>query len=83
MSSQEDSFSVNMANSPPPPTDIGSYSRIMLQHTKRQMEAFSGTSDRRSRSNTSRSSGQRGAGTPSMPNGVHQASSSPDDYHHT
>ncbi|KAI3401000.1 hypothetical protein diail_705 [Diaporthe ilicicola] len=83
MSSHEDSFSVNMQNSPPPPTDIGSYSRTMLQHTKRQMEAFSGASDRRSRSTGSRSSGQRGVGTPALPNGVSQSSTSPDEYHHT
>ncbi|POS78958.1 hypothetical protein DHEL01_v202645 [Diaporthe helianthi] len=83
MSSQEESYPINNANSPPTPTDLGSYSRTMLQHTKRQMEAFSGNSERRSRVNGSRSSGQHGVGTPAMPNGVHQASSSPDDYHHT
>ena len=59
-----------------PPSDLGSYSRFMHQHTKRQMDAARGSSNRRSNHHQSTQSG----GTPSMPNGVSSRSSrSPDD----
>ncbi|KAJ9151593.1 hypothetical protein NKR19_g4839 [Coniochaeta hoffmannii] len=65
--------------SPSPPTDIGSYSRFMHQHTKRQMDAANRSSQRRSNHHTSNRS-VNGA-TPSMPNGVSSRSSrSPDDH---
>ncbi|PSR94301.1 hypothetical protein BD289DRAFT_427605 [Coniella lustricola] len=73
MSSSQDSFSINMVNSPPPPSDLGSYMRSMHQHTKRQIEAMSRAQDRRSRNTGSR-------GTPAMPNGIGHSSNSGDDY---
>ncbi|KAK1833279.1 hypothetical protein QBC39DRAFT_370159 [Podospora conica] len=74
--SARDSFSTSM--SPSPPSDIGSYSRYMAQHTKRQMEAASTTSPRRS--STASSSGG-GGGPSAMPNGV--SSSSRGQHHST
>lgn len=71
MSSSQDSFVVSLANSPPPPANIGTYARSMHQHTKRQMEAMSRATERRSRSHNHH-------GTPSMPNGVNSSSS--DEY---
>lgn len=63
--------------SPSPPTDISSYSRFMHQHTKRQMDAFNRSSQRRSSPQQSNRSGT----TPSMPNGVSsRGSHSPDDH---
>lgn len=43
MSTAQSTYSVAMPSlSPPaPPTDLGTYSRSMHQHTKRQMEAIS------------------------------------------
>lgn len=52
-----------------PPTDISSYARYMHQHTKRQMEAASRSSHRRS-------GNMSPGGTPSIPNGVSSSSSS-------
>lgn len=63
MSSARDSYSMSM--SPSPPSDIGTYSRSMHQHTKRQMEAAS------SRRSSGSSSGSPSSSGPSaMPNGV-------------
>src|SRR5262249_45382405 len=41
-------YSVTLPDSPPPPADLPSYSRSMRQHTKRQMDAASLSSRRRS-----------------------------------
>lgn len=61
---------------PSPPTDIGSYSRFMHQHTKRQMDAANRSSQRRSDHQSTRS-----GFTPAMPNGVSSMSSySPEDH---
>ncbi|KAK0752221.1 hypothetical protein B0T18DRAFT_86235 [Schizothecium vesticola] len=64
--SSRSSYSTSM--SPSPPSDIGSYSRYMAQHTKRQMEAASTSSPRRSSQASSNSAG--GGGPSAMPNGV-------------
>ncbi|KXJ93055.1 hypothetical protein Micbo1qcDRAFT_160971 [Microdochium bolleyi] len=50
-----------------PPTDISSYARFMHQHTKRQMEAASRSSHRRS-------GNMSPGGTPSMSNGTSSTS---------
>ncbi|KAH7489528.1 hypothetical protein FOMA001_g3472 [Fusarium oxysporum f. sp. matthiolae] len=39
MPARSDYGSVSMSMSPPPPTNLSSYSRFMHDHTKRQMEA--------------------------------------------
>ncbi|EAA31712.1 hypothetical protein GE21DRAFT_7825 [Neurospora crassa] len=69
---QNSAYSITM--SPPPPFDLGSYSRSMHQHTKRQMEAASQTNLPRSSgspSNNQNSNGQsQSNATPSLPNGV-------------
>lgn len=44
MSNSQSPYSVAMSMSPPAPADLGSYARIMHQHTKRQMEAVSSSS---------------------------------------
>ncbi|KAK8017442.1 hypothetical protein PG993_013768 [Apiospora rasikravindrae] len=81
MSSQDSFGSMSMpSSSPPPPQDISSYSRFMHQHTKRQMEAASRSSHRRS----GRSS--HNSHVPAMPNGVSSSNdeaSSPNsiEYH--
>lgn len=62
--SSRDSYATSM--SPSPPADIGSYSRYMAQHTKRQMEAASTSSPRRS----SQASSNSASGPSAMPNGV-------------
>jgi hypothetical protein len=83
MSSSPRSSYASYSMSPSAPTDIGSYSRFMHQHTKRQMDAATGgrssqPSQRRSNHHNSSRSGS--AGTPSMPNGVSsRGSRSPDD----
>ena len=72
MSAAAQNSAFNM--SPPPPFDLGTYSRSMHQHTKRQMEAFSGNSlprSSRSPSNNQNSNGEsQSNATPSLPNGV-------------
>ncbi|KAK3403088.1 hypothetical protein B0T20DRAFT_342544 [Sordaria brevicollis] len=70
---QNSAYSITM--SPPPPFDLGTYSRSMHQHTKRQMEAASQTnlprsSNSSSPSNQSSSSQSQSNATPSLPNGV-------------
>ncbi|KAK0652126.1 hypothetical protein B0T16DRAFT_95398 [Cercophora newfieldiana] len=67
MSATRDSFA--MPFSPPPPVDLGTYSRSMLQHTKRQMEAASTTGQQSSSPRSSQGS-QAGGGPPPLPNGV-------------
>ncbi|KAI0024451.1 hypothetical protein F4780DRAFT_725499 [Xylariomycetidae sp. FL0641] len=52
----------------PPPVDLASYSKSMLMHTKRQMEATNVGSPRRSGRG-------RGSPVPSMPNGTSSTSS--------
>jgi len=64
MSAAREAFAMPM--SPPPPSDIGSYSRSMHQHTKRLMEAAS--SPRRSSQSSSASASTVGSST--IPNGV-------------
>ncbi|KAK0609249.1 hypothetical protein B0T17DRAFT_619492 [Bombardia bombarda] len=66
MSSSGSSYSASMA-SPPPPVDLGTYSRSMHQHTKRQMELVS-TSSRRSQGGSSQQ--QSRDTTSAIPNGV-------------
>lgn len=72
----------SFAVSSSPPSDLGSYSRIMHQHTKRQMEAARGTSSRRSNHHHSQSQSSENGGTSSMLNGVPSSSrsNSPDDH---
>ncbi|KAK0728167.1 hypothetical protein B0T26DRAFT_619722, partial [Lasiosphaeria miniovina] len=53
--------------SPPPPADLGSYSRTMHQHTKRQMEAASQSSLRRGQSTDSSTTA---SGPSPLPNDV-------------
>lgn len=69
---QNSAYSITM--SPPPPFDLGSYTRSMHQHTKRQMEAASQTNLPRSSNsspNNQSSNGQsQSNATPSLPNGV-------------
>ncbi|KAH6686267.1 hypothetical protein F5X68DRAFT_208649 [Plectosphaerella plurivora] len=48
MPARQDSYSVSIPVSPPPPSDINSYQRFMHQHTKKQMEAAGRSSHRRS-----------------------------------
>lgn len=62
--------SVAMPVSPPPPQDLPSYSRFMLDHTKRQMEASGATGY----SPTHKASSLQSRGS-SMTNGT-----SPNDY---
>jgi len=92
--STQDSYSIGMSTSPPPPVDIGAYARSMHQHTKRQMEAANQSSLRRSQSDSSQHNGGAAAaesnGTSAMPNGVSSSVSSSQrgnnsgDYrHHT
>ncbi|KAK1760997.1 hypothetical protein QBC47DRAFT_396972 [Echria macrotheca] len=67
--------------SPSPPSDIGTYSRSMLQHTKRQMEAVnSSNSSMHSTSPGSSSNNPTSAGTSAMPNGVASRGRNPSDY---
>lgn len=72
MPGPSDSYSINVPVSPPPPTDLGSYSRFMHDHTKRQMEAQGAFSDHKpsesARNGTS-------SGSSSMTNGI-----SPSEY---
>lgn len=48
MPARQDSYSVSIPVSPPPPSDINSYQRFMHQHTKKQMEAAGRSTHRRS-----------------------------------
>ena len=68
MSSARDSYSMSM--SPSPPSDIGTYSRSMHQHTKRQMEAASSRRSSGSSSGGGSSSSPSNSGPSAMPNGV-------------
>ncbi|KAK1775254.1 hypothetical protein QBC45DRAFT_11540 [Copromyces sp. CBS 386.78] len=80
---QNSAYSITM--SPPPPFDLGSYSRSMHQHTKRQMEASQTNLPRSSGSPTnshnSNSQSQSNA-TPSLPNGV-SGTRSHSEYSHS
>lgn len=70
-----DSYSMNIPASPPPPSDLSSYSRFIHDHTKRQMEAQGhGSLDSGSSSSRKSASSSRGG---FEANG----SSSPTDYH--
>lgn len=53
---QDNSYSISIPMSPPPPQDLSSYQRLMAEHTKRQMESAGGA-------NNSRSNGQRRKGS--------------------
>ncbi|KAB5575464.1 hypothetical protein GE09DRAFT_1215239 [Coniochaeta sp. 2T2.1] len=75
-SSPRDNYST-FSMSPSPPTDLGSYSRFMHQHTKRQMDSINRTTQRLSNhhqsssSSSSRNSNNNNNNTTSsMPNGV-------------
>ena len=67
-------YSISIPSSPPPPSDLSSYSRFMHDHTKRQMEAQGAFSPERH----STSSNRKGtaSGSSSMTNGT-----SPSEYH--
>lgn len=68
MPARQDSYSVSVPNSPPPPQDLSSYSRFIHDYTKRQMEA-SGSPPPQKTDPRSKASG-------SMTNGI-----SPTEYH--
>ncbi|KAK3327646.1 hypothetical protein B0T19DRAFT_441607 [Cercophora scortea] len=63
-SASQSSYHVAMSSSPSPPTNIGSYARIMHQHTKRQMEAASQSTRRRSSQGSNDSSTNQSASGP-------------------
>ncbi|KAL6849788.1 hypothetical protein ACO1O0_009333 [Amphichorda felina] len=73
MPAPSDTYTINIPSSPPPPTDLSSYSRFMHDHTKRQMEAQGAFSEHKSSS-----SARKGiaSGSSSMTNGT-----SPSDFH--
>lgn len=48
MPARQDSYTISIPTSPPPPQDIGSYSRFIHDHTKRLMEQSGGPSTPRS-----------------------------------
>ncbi|KAG5927237.1 hypothetical protein E4U42_002432 [Claviceps africana] len=52
----QDSYSMAMPSSPPPPQSLTSYSQFIHEHTKRQMEANGSLSARSSTSSTTSSS---------------------------
>ncbi|KAK4173458.1 hypothetical protein QBC36DRAFT_194587 [Triangularia setosa] len=79
--SQNASYSVGLAMSPPPPSDLGSYARSMHQHTKRQMDSISQASSSSDRRSPSRSN-DRSSGTSSMPNGVSNRRANPGEYNY-
>ncbi|KAB5531203.1 hypothetical protein GE09DRAFT_1228007 [Coniochaeta sp. 2T2.1] len=72
-SSPRDNYST-FSMSPSQPTDLGSYTRFMHQHTKRQMDSINPTTQRRSNhhqsSSSSSSRDNNNNTTSSMPNGV-------------
>ena len=75
MSATQNTYSTSMSSSPPAPTDLGTYSRSMHQHTKRQMEAISGLTPRSSTSSGSSGGGpQQSAAPTGLPDGVHPRS---------
>ncbi|KAG5937769.1 hypothetical protein E4U53_008141 [Claviceps sorghi] len=53
----QDSYTMVMPSSPPPPQSLTSYSQFIHEYTKRQMEANGSLSVRSSTSSTSSSSG--------------------------
>ena len=69
-----DNYTISIPSSPPPPTDLSSYSRLMHDHTKRQMEAQRTYPDQKAA--TGRQGGGGGSTSSSMTNG----SVSPTDY---
>ncbi|KAK4251018.1 hypothetical protein C7999DRAFT_37909 [Corynascus novoguineensis] len=72
MSTAQGAYSASMPLSPPPPSDLGSYSRSMHQHTKRQMESISQSPPR---------SSQHGQSAPTgLPDGVSGRSRNPNQY---
>ncbi|KAK4657011.1 hypothetical protein QC762_209145 [Podospora pseudocomata] len=78
---QNASYSVGLAMSPPPPSDLGSYARSMHQHTKRQMDSISQAPTSPERRSPSQSN-DRSSGTNSMPNGVSNQRRNPGDYNY-
>ncbi|AEO56265.1 hypothetical protein MYCTH_2300995 [Thermothelomyces thermophilus ATCC 42464] len=72
MSTSQRTYSTSMPLSPPPPSDLGSYSRFMHQHTKRQMESISQSPPTAS---------QHGQSSPTgLPDGVAGRSRNPNQY---
>ncbi|KAL7625497.1 hypothetical protein AAE478_004717 [Parahypoxylon ruwenzoriense] len=67
--SSRNAYTIAMPVALPPPVDLASYARSMHQHTKRQMEAASMSTGRRS---TRPPHSQ----VPSLPNGTSTSSSS-------
>ncbi|KAK4228796.1 hypothetical protein QBC38DRAFT_141439 [Podospora fimiseda] len=73
--------------SPPPPVDLGTYARSMLQHTKRQMESINQTAARQQGSTSGSSPTANGehhqhsssSTTNSVPNGVSNLRRNPGD----
>ncbi|KAG5978764.1 hypothetical protein E4U55_005967 [Claviceps digitariae] len=52
----QDSYTISMPSSPPPPRSLTSYSQFIHEHTKRQMEANGSLSARSSTSSTTSTS---------------------------
>ncbi|KAK3945172.1 hypothetical protein QBC46DRAFT_337023 [Diplogelasinospora grovesii] len=75
----------SMSMSPPPPSDLGTYSRSMHQHTKRQMEQASQLRHHDNSQPTNNGTSSQ-SGPSAMPNGVAGAGASsrrhrsPGDY---
>ncbi|KLU88408.1 hypothetical protein MAPG_07393 [Magnaporthiopsis poae ATCC 64411] len=79
-SSQQNAYSsvsASMSVSPPPPTDLSSYSRTMHQHTKQMMEAVSRSSSSSHRRGSSRNHNQ---GVAPQQNGVSAGYSPPTNH---
>ncbi|KAK4239663.1 hypothetical protein C8A03DRAFT_13970 [Achaetomium macrosporum] len=70
MSATRETFSMPQLSQPPPP-DLGTYARLMHQHTKRQMEAISQFSQSPPGSNRRNQNSPTG-----MPDGVSSRNSS-------
>ncbi|KAK4458374.1 hypothetical protein QBC42DRAFT_156373, partial [Cladorrhinum samala] len=68
--------------SPPPPVDLGTYSRSMHQHTKRQMESINQSLRQGSDAPTNGPQRSSSSATSSLPNGVSNQRRNPGDNYH-
>ncbi|KHN94645.1 uncharacterized protein MAM_07551 [Metarhizium album ARSEF 1941] len=53
MPAVQESYTITIPNSPPPPRSLSTYSQFIHDHTKRQMEASGASSTRSSTSSAS------------------------------
>ena len=65
MPARQDSYTVSIPVSPPPPSDMNTYQRFMHDHTRRQMDAANRSCHRRSGRGSVASQSSNGSSTAS------------------